>query len=388
MPELQRVFGKPGRGLWEEGDILVQPDLAATLEQIADAGPQPFYEGAIAQRIVDEVNIGGGLITRQDLMTYEARIREPIHGVYRGFDIYAPPPPSSGGVTLIEILNILEPFELREMGRWSPSAMHFMAEAMRRAYCDRAKYLGDPDFVSIPLHLTSKQYARQVGRQINVARATPSHLICRDLKLYDEKLQLYDESTSTAHFCVIDQQGGAVSNTYTLEQKYGSRVVVRGAGFLLNNEMADFNWRPGHTDRAGGIGTAANQIAPGKRMLSSQTPVLVSRNGELLLLTGSPGGREIVNTVACVLLNILEFEMDLRAAIDAPRIHHQWFPDRLQFEGYGLDRYGASVRGLQIMGHTLRPPMDTQGAAHSILVRKERFYGAADRRQSGSAVGY
>jgi gamma-glutamyltranspeptidase/glutathione hydrolase len=165
--------------------------------------------------------------------------------------------------------------------------------------------------------------------------------------------------------------------------------VVRGAGFLLNNEMADFNWRPGHTDRAGGIGTTPNQIAPGKRMLSSQTPVLVSRNGELLLLTGSPGGREIVNTVACVLLNILEFEMDLRSAIDAPRIHHQWFPDRLQFEAYGLDNYANTVRGLQLIGHTIRAPADTQGAAHSILVRKGGgYYGAADRRISGAAVGY
>lgn len=381
MAELQRVYGKAGGGTWQAGDRLVQPDLARTLESIARQGPRALYEGPVADQLVAEMRNGGGLITHHDLSQYEARIREPIHGVYRGYDIYAPPPPSSGGIALIEILNILEPFELREMGRASAPTVHLMAEAMRRAYCDRARFLGDPDFVPIPLHLISKQYARQLGKEIDVKHATPSNQLGRDVKLAGE-------SPSTTHFCVVDERGMAVSNTYTLEARYGSRIVVRGAGFLLNNEMSDFNWRPGHTDRSGSIGTEPNQIAPGKRMLSSQTPVVVCRDGELLLLTGSPGGRTIVNTVACLLLNVLEFEMDLQAAVDAPRIHHQWWPDRLQFEGYGRDDYATLVRGLQLLGHSVAAPGGPQGDAHSILVRKGVFHGAADRRISGAAMGY
>src|SRR5262249_13662536 len=261
FPELQRVYGKrAGASSWQAGDQVVQKDLAGTLRRIAAEGPDSFYKGKIADQIVAERKAAGGLITKADLAAYQAQARKPIHGTYRGYDVYAPPPPSSGGTCLVEMLNILENFDLRKQGRWSPATLHLMIEAMRRAYYDRARYLGDPGFVRIPQHLTTKAYARDLARNIDLERATPSETLAKDLPRARE-------GDSTTHFSVIDKDGMAVANTYTLERSYGSRVVVRGAGFLLNDEMMDFNWQPGVTDRQGGIGTPANQIAPGKRML-------------------------------------------------------------------------------------------------------------------------
>jgi gamma-glutamyltranspeptidase/glutathione hydrolase len=391
FPELRRVYGKDkqtGRQGdkesrqavdWNAGDRLVQKDLAGTLRLIAEQGADAFYQGPIADQIAAEMKAGGGLITKADLAAYQAKVRAPVHGTYRGYDVYAPPPPSSGGICLVEMLNILENFDLNKQGRWSPQTLHLMIETMRRAYYDRARYLGDPDFVEVPSHLITKEYARDLARGIDRERATNSEDLAKELPLDRE-------GDSTTHFSIVDKDGMAVANTYTLERSYGSHVVVRGAGFLLNDEMMDFNWRPGVTDRRGGIGTDANLIAPGKRMLSSQTPTIVAKNGKAVLVTGSPGSRTIINTVLCLVVNVIDFDMDIRSAVDAPRLHHQWFPDEVRFEGIG--KYSQAVKSLRKMGHTLSG--GKQGDAHSIWIDPQtgRFYGAEDRRINGKAAGF
>ena len=389
--EFQRVYGPPGKERWQAGDRLVQPDLAQTLQRIADLGRDAFYRGPIADLIVAEMQAGGGLISKEDLAAYQPKLREPIHGTYRGYDVYGPPPPSSGGICLIEMLNILENFQLNEAPspevpqgeppQWTARAMHLVIETMRRAYCDRARFLGDADFVSIPPHLTTKEYAKKLAAGIDLGKATPSESIAPDIPLAAE-------SPETTHFSVIDAGGMAVANTYTLENSYGCRVVVRGAGFLLNNEMTDFNHIPGHTDRTGRIGTPANVIAPGKRMLSSQTPALVFRDGRLVLVTGSPGGRTIINTVLCTILNVVDFGMDPRQAVDAPRLHHQWLPDKVSFEGAQRPEYAAAVDQLRQMGHNLDARSSRQGDAHVIGMdaKAGRYVGAADRRTDGKAA--
>jgi gamma-glutamyltranspeptidase/glutathione hydrolase len=378
--ELRRVLGKSGgEENWRAGDRLVQNDLGKTLLAIAGQGPDVFYSGAIADQIVAEMTSGHGLITKADLASYQAKARKPIHGTYRGFDIYGPPPPSSGGICLVEMLNILENFDLRKQGRWSAPTMHLMIEAMRRAFYDRARHLGDGDFVKIPDHLTSKDYAISIARSIDLQHATKSEDLATDIRLASG-------GDSTTHFSVIDKDGMAVSNTYTLEHSYGSRVVVKGAGFLLNNEMMDFNWRPGVTDRQGNIGTEANLIAPGKRMLSSQTPTIVARDGKVVLVTGSPGSRTIINTVLGVVVNVIDFEMSVREAVDAPRLHHSWFPDEVHFEG--VREHSQLVDRLKEMGHSVRG--GRQGDAHSIWVDPKTgiYHGAEDRRISGKVASY
>jgi gamma-glutamyltranspeptidase / glutathione hydrolase len=390
--ELQRVFAPPAGKEWRAGDRLVQSELARTLERIATDGPAAFYTGPIADQLVGEMQAGGGLISKQDLAGYQAHVREPIHGTYRGYDVYASPPPSSGGTCLVEMLNILENFSLRDppsvpaangpAPAYSARAMHLIIEAMRRTYCDRARWLGDGDFVKIPPELTSKEYARELARQIDQQRATPSESLAVDIPLADE-------SPETTHFSVVDRDGMAVANTYTLENSFGCRVVVRGAGFLLNNEMTDFNRVPGRTDRKGMIGTAANLIAPGKRMLSSQTPTLVFRDGRLVLVTGSPGGRTIINTVLCTVVNVVDFQRDVRAAIDAPRLHQQWFPDRVSFEALARPECAAILEQLRQMGHTFADKPGKQGDAHSIGLDPQtgQFLGVPDRRIDGHAAG-
>ncbi|HMF14748.1 MAG TPA: gamma-glutamyltransferase [Gemmataceae bacterium] len=380
FPELRRVLGKNGGSCdWHAGDRLVQKDLARSLTLIAEGGADSFYKGPIADLIAAEMKSGNGLITKADLAAYHANTREPIHGNYRGYDVYAPPPPSSGGTCLVEMLNILENFDLRKQGRWSAETLHVMIESMRRAYCDRARYLGDPDFARIPAFLTSKDYARGLAKGIDLRHATRSENLTKEVPLTKE-------SDETTHFSVIDADGMAVANTYTLERSYGSRIVVKGAGFLLNNEMIDFNWQPGVTTRSGDIGTEPNAIAPGKRMLSSQTPTVVARDGKVALITGSPGSRTIINTVLCILVNVLDFDMDVRAAVDAPRLHHQWFPDEARFEG--TSDHPAAVAKLKEMGHALVG--GRQGDAHTIWVdlKTGKYCGAEDRRINGSASGY
>jgi gamma-glutamyltranspeptidase / glutathione hydrolase len=378
-PELQRVLGKEGETPWKAGDRLVQEDLARTLKRIADEGADGFYRGETADLLAAEMKADGGVITKEDLAGYKAKARAPIHGIYRGYDVYGPPPPSSGGICLVEMLNVLENFDLRKQGRWSPETLHLMIETMKRVYCDRARYLGDQDFVKIPDFLTTKEHAKKLADGIDKIKATPS----ADLA---GAIPLTMEGDSTTHFSIIDGDGMAVSNTYTLERSYGSRIMVKGAGFLLNNEMGDFNWFPGETTVKGGIGTAPNQIAPGKRMLSSQTPTIVARDGKVLLVTGSPGSRAIINTVLCVVVNVIDFDMDARAAVDAPRLHHQWFPDEVLFEG--VEQHLDAVKSLRKMGHVVEGTK--QGDAHTIWVnpRTGEIIGAEDRRIDGKAAGF
>ncbi|HVX13366.1 MAG TPA: gamma-glutamyltransferase [Pirellulales bacterium] len=380
--ELRRVFGKAGATAdWAADDRLRQPDLAATLRKIAEEGPSAFYTGAIARKIVAEMECGGGLITADDLSGYRAVERRPVRGTYRGYEILGAPPPSSGGIATIEALQMLESFELRQYDRGSARAQHLVIEVLRRAFCDRARWLGDPDFVEVPGMLLSEDYARQRAADIDLDRATPSDQLAPDI-------ELAPEGSDTTHFSVIDADGMAVANTYTLEHSYGSRVVVRGAGFLLNNEMTDFNWHPGHTDRRGRIGTPPNTIAPGKRMLSSQSPTIVVRNGRPVLITGTPGGRTIISTVVCLLINTLEYEMPLCDAIDAPRLHHGWFPDVVLFEGTTDPTRADVVKGLTEMGHHIETKPHRQGSANSIWLDSASGlrHGVADRRRGGSAA--
>ena len=381
--ELQKTYGREqGKIAWAAGDHFEQLELSETLQTIADEGADGFYTGRLADLFVGEMQRGTGLITKVDLAEYRAVIREPIHGTFRGYDIFASAPPSSGGIALVQMLNLAERFDLRKEGRWSASTLHIMIESMRRAYCDRARYLGDPDFTKIPATLTSKEYALELVKTILPGEATPSSVPGADILTTDE-------APHTTHFSIIDSDGMAVSNTYTLEQDFGSRIVVRGAGFLLNNEMGDFNPRPPITNSKGLIGTKANIVAPGKRMLSSMTPVIVSQNGKVVLVTGSPGGRTIINTMFCMLINVLEFDFPLRDAVDAPRLHHAWMPDSISMERRLLVEHPDDVATLKSMGHHLEAIPVVQGDAHSISVSRTSGIrtGVADQRRSGWASG-
>ncbi|HWB09689.1 MAG TPA: gamma-glutamyltransferase [Pirellulales bacterium] len=377
--ELRRVFGKES-GEWAPDDRLVQPELAATLRELADVGPDAFYKGKIAEQIVAEMERGGGLISVGDLAGYRAEARDVVRGRYRGYEILGAPPPSSGGIAMIEAMQMLEPFELRQYERGSARAQHLIIEALRRAFCDRARWLGDPDFVSVPATLARLDYAGERAADINLAHATPSERLAPEI-------ELANEGSDTTHFSVVDAAGMAVANTYTLEHSYGSRVVVHGAGFLLNNEMTDFNWKPGHTDRRGNIGTPPNTIVPGKRMLSSQSPTIVLREGRPVLITGSPGGRTIISTVVCLLVNTLEYGMDVRAAVDWPRLHHGWFPDQVLFEGAEEPGRAKTLNELAELGHAIEQKPHQQGSANSIWIDLASGvrHGIADRRRGGKA---
>ena len=381
--ELCRVFGKDqGKQKWQAGDRLVQTDLSETLSSIATNGADAFYSGKIAEAVEAEMKRGGGLITKADLAAYRAYERVPVHGTYRGFDVFAPPPPSSGGTALVQMLNICEGFDLRREGRWATKTLHIMIECMRRAYCDRARYLGDPQFNQIPLHLVTKEYASKLIKSISLTQATSSASLGADILTPAE-------GSHTTHFSVIDRDGMAVSNTYTLEDDFGSRIVVCGAGFLLNNEMGDFNPKPGVTDATGLIGTKPNLVAPGKRMLSSMCPVIVSKGGRVVLVTGSPGGRTIINTLFCMVMNVLEFEMPLREAVNAPRMHHAWMPDRVRLEHDLLTSHDSTLSKLREMGHQFDDKPTRQGDAHSIFVEGDtgKRIGVVDPRRSGWAAG-
>jgi gamma-glutamyltranspeptidase/glutathione hydrolase len=374
FPASVAAYGKPGGGDWAAGDRLVLTDLAKTLRAIADEGPDAFYTGWIADRIAEDMKANGGLITKEDLAQYEAKERTPVRGTYRGYDIIAMPPPSSGGVAMIEMLNMLEGFDLRSKGRGSAATLHLEIEAMRRAYLDRARYLADPDFVKMPLdRLLSKDYAKTLAASIQPDKATSSVELGKDIVTTTSP-----EPDETTHFSIVDAHGMAVSNTFTLEGGYGSRVVVKGAGFLLNNEMGDFNKKPGETNVEGDIGTVPNQIEPGKRMLSSMTPTIVTKDGKLVLVTGSPGGRTIINTVLNVVLGVTEFGLNAREAVDAPRMHHQWLPDRATIEEGGVS--DDVLKQLRAMGHTI-VVRGEQGDANSILVDADGVaWGARDKR--------
>jgi gamma-glutamyltranspeptidase / glutathione hydrolase len=372
------AYGKAGGGEWKAGDTIVLRNLGRTLREIATKGPNAFYTGWIADSIASAMARNGGLISKQDLAAYQAKVRVPIRGTYRGYGLITMPPPSSGGVTMIEMLNMLETFDLAKLGAMSPQALHYEIEAMRRGYLDRARYLGDPDFVKMPIEkLTSKTYARALAKTIDPDHASNSAELGKDIVGPIAS----DEHEETTQFSIVDNKGNAVSNTYTLEGGFGSHVVVDGAGFILNNEMGDFNKKPGETNLAGDIGTPANVIAPGKRMLSSMSPTIITKNGKLFMVTGSPGGRTIINTVMEIVLNGLEFGMDARQAVDAPRFHHQWLPDEVTFERNAIP--DSTAQRLQAMGHKLRFA-GQQGDGHTIIVKDGVAYGANDRRSADS----
>ncbi|MEM8765893.1 MAG: gamma-glutamyltransferase [Pseudomonadota bacterium] len=355
-----------------------QPELAEALERIAAEGPDGFYKGKTAELIVAEMVRGGGIITHADLEAYEAKRRTPVRGSYRGFEVLSMPPPSSGGTIIIQMLNILEGYDLRASGFGAAATLHLMTEAMRRGYADRARYLGDPDFVEMPLErLTSKVYAEELRRTINPERASVSS---------PDSFRWPAESPQTTHLSVVDKDRNAVSLTYTLEYSYGSGIVVPGGGFLLNNEMGDFNAGPGLTDSTGLIGTPANLAEPGKRMLSSMSPSIVNRDGEVFMVTGTPGGRTIINTVLQTILNVIDHEVSAQTAVDLGRIHHQWLPDVIYHEAQGFSP--DTLELLRQRGHVLQE-IENMGVAEVIIVRDDGLEGGVDRRQAdGGAVGY
>ncbi len=362
------------------GETLVQADLAATLRRIAEEGPDGFYDGPVAQAIAATVRARGGRMTAGDIAGYAPRLREPVRGLFMGHEVVSMPPPSSGGVHLVQMLEILEGLPLADFGHNSALTIHAIAEAARRAYADRSKYLGDPDFWDVPVdRLLDPAYAARLREEIDLARATPSDQVAPGL-------DLPAESEETTHFSVVDADGNAVSNTYTLNFSFGVGFMAEGTGVLLNNELDDFSAKPGVPNAYGLVGGAANAVAPGKRPLSSMTPTIVLRDGEVALVTGSPGGSRIITTVMQVILNVIAFDLDLATATAAPRVHHQWLPDEIRIEeGISPD----TVRLLEEMGHAV-VRRSSMGAAQSIAVAPGgRLAGASDpRRPSGAAEGY
>ncbi|MFB3921752.1 MAG: gamma-glutamyltransferase [Terriglobia bacterium] len=374
--ETRRIFLRDGK-LYEAGEVFRQPELARTLRRIAAGGPAAFYRGSIARAIAASMEKHHGLIKLDDLRRYQAKVRQPLRGDFRGFEILTVPPPSSGGVGLIEMLNVLEPMDLGEPNSFQ--SIHEIAETMRRAYADRAAYLGDADFVSVPvMGLTSKKYAAQLRDDILQARAELPVQAGRPADF---------ESSQTTHFSVIDAAGNAVANTYTLNGGYGNGMTVEGAGFLLNNEMDDFAAKPGQPNMFGLVQGEANAVGPRKRPLSSMTPTIVVKDGKPRLILGSPGGGTIINTVLQVLLNVVVFKMNVRQAVTAPRFHHQWMPDRLTLEHWGFS--ADTVQKLREAGYQLHF-RDRMGACEAIEIDPETGwrFGAADPRAAGKAVGY
>ncbi len=379
FPGAAAIFLKNGVEPYSEGDLFVQRDLAATLQRIAKEGPDAFYKGEIADRIAVDFAEHGGLITKRDLAEYRPIERPPVIGSYRGHRIFSMGPPSSGGIVLVEALNILEGFDLKRWEPGSSTTYHLIAEALRRAFADRAEFLGDPDFVDVPGHgLTSKAYADSLRRTIALDRASSSADI-------GHGNPWPFEAGETTHYAVVDAQRMAVSVTTTINGAFGSHVVVPGTGFLMNNEMDDFSARPGVPNMFGLVGSEANAIAPGKRMLSSMTPTIVERGDSLWFVVGSPGGPRIISTVLQAVVNAVDFGMDAQAAISAPRVHHQWLPDVLFYE----PEIPIDVRqNLIALGHRLRrsPGM---GQAKSIMVGEDgALWGGVDPRGSGFAAGY
>ena len=380
FPSSAEVFlhdGKP----YQLGDTWVQPDLARTLERIQHEGRDGFYTGENARMLAAFMQANGGLITEEDLALYEPVERAPVRGTYRGYDIVSMPPPSSGGVGIVQMLNILEGFDLAALGHNSADYLHVLTEAMRRTYADRAEFLGDPDFnPDMPVsRLISKEHAATLRASISMEHASISD--------ETEFANIY-ESEETTHFSVVDKDGNMVSLTYTLENGYGSRIVAEGGGYLLNNEMGDFNPVPGVTNRDGQIGTDPNLVVPQKRMLSSMSPTIVAQDGKPVLAIGSPGGRTIINTTMQVILNMIDHGLNVAEAVEAGRMHHQWLPDVTSMEGNAFSP--DTIRLYEAKGHETRV-RGNQGSAMGIYIDRENglFHGAADSRSGdGAAVGY
>jgi len=380
--ETKRIYLNDGR-LYNEGDVFRQPDLAATFARLQQRGPNEFYEGQTARLIVDAMKRHDGLITLKDMRGYVAKEREPLTGNYRGYEIISMPPPSSGGAVLVEMLNILEGYDFKKMDWASSDRYHLMTEAMRRAFADRAEYMGDTDFVKVPIAgLIDKKYAAQLRNTINPERASSSEQVRAGKPVGYE-------SDETTHFTVVDAEGNAVANTYTLNNSYGSAVVAKGTGLIMNDEMDDFAAKPGTPNMFGLIQGERNAVAPRKRPLSAMTPTFVLRkDGSLWFTVGSPGGPTIINTVLDVITNVIDYGMNIQQAIDAPRIHHQWLPDELVFEPYGLS--GDTQNALLARGHKFAKPRYL-GDAEGIMIEEETGMrlGATDpRRSDGLAVGY
>jgi gamma-glutamyltranspeptidase/glutathione hydrolase len=372
-PSAAKIFSRADGASLREGDTLVQTDLAVTLSAIATQGSRGFYEGVVAEKLVKAIGDAGGIMTVDDLKSYKPVIRVPVRGTYRGYDIVSMPPPSSGGVGLVESLNILEGFPLAEMKQGSAASLHVLIEAMKRAYADRAHYLGDPAFVSAPVAtLTTKDYAAKQRGSIDLDHATP----------WTDALSAMPprEGSNTTHFSVVDSFGNAVSNTYTLNFSYGVGLVADGTGVLLNNELDDFTAAPGASNAYGLVGFEANLPGPGKRPLSSMSPTIVLKDGKPVLVTGSPGGSRIISTVLQVIVNVLDYRMDVAAAVAAPRLHHQWLPDEVRIErGFTEDTLSA----LRAKGHRIVEPMG-QTSANSIAVTPNGLLGAPDPRTRGA----
>jgi gamma-glutamyltranspeptidase/glutathione hydrolase len=372
-PSSAKIFSRPDGTSLREGDTLVQTDLAATLSAIAEQGPSGFYQGPVAEKLVKAIADAGGIMTPDDLKSYQPVIRAPVRGTYRGYDIVSMPQPSSGGVVLLETLNILEGFPMSDMKQGSVPSLHVLIEAMKRAYADRARYLGDPAFVSAPVAtLISKDYAAKQRAGIDLDHATP----------WTDALSATPprEGSNTTHFSVVDHFGNAVSNTYTLNFSYGVGLVADGTGVLLNNELDDFTAAPGASNAYGLVGFEANLPGPGKRPLSSMSPTIVLKDGKPVLVTGSPGGSRIISTVLQVIVNVLDYRMDVASAVAAPRLHHQWLPDEVRIEhGFPDDVIAA----LKAKGHTVIEPMG-QTSANSIAVTANGLLGAPDPRSRGA----
>jgi gamma-glutamyltranspeptidase/glutathione hydrolase len=380
FPESVRVYTKNGQP-YVAGDRFIQKDLAKTLRLIAAKGADGFYRGPVADLIEAEMTRSGGLIRKSDLAAYKPAERPAVTGTYRGFDIIAMPPPSSGGVALIQTLNILEGFPIAESGPGASKTIHLMAEAERRVYADRSEWLGDPDFFKVPVKgLLAKSYAEALRKTIDPNKATPS----ADVK---PGKPAGFESTQTTHYSVIDAEGTAITTTTTLNGYYGNGQVVPGAGFVLNNEMDDFSVKPGSANMFGLIGGAANAIEPGKRMLSSMTPTIIAKDNHAFLVVGSPGGSRIITTVLQVIVNVLDHGMNVQEAVDAPRFHHQWLPDYIRIEKQGFSK--DVVSALEAMGHTVKA-QENMGDVQAIWIDPKTTvrYGASDPRMDGRTLGY
>ncbi len=376
-PSSLKIFSRPDGTSLQPGDRLTQSDLAITLEAISAQGASGFYDGPVAEKLATGIQAAGGIITRDDLKAYRPIVRTPMRGTYRGFDIVSMPLPSSGGTVLIETLNILEGYKLREMGAGSVDMLHVVVEAMKRAYADRARYLGDPAFVNAPtFQLIGKDYAAKQRATIDLAKATPWG---------EATAAAPREGSNTTHFSVVDSAGNAVSNTYTLNFSYGVGLVADGTGVLLNNELDDFTAAPGASNAYGLVGFEANLPGPGKRPLSSMTPTIVLKDGKPVLVTGSPGGSRIISAVLQVLINAIDFDMNVAAAVSAPRLHHQWLPDEVRVE-QGFSE--TTLAALRERGHRVITPLG-QTSANSIAVTPDGLLGAPDPRTRGAeAAGY
>ncbi len=381
FPDSRRIFLRDGK-FFDAGETLVQPELAATLSRLKQNGPSEFYEGETARLIAADMQANGGLITGRDLKEYEPAIREPLKGSYRGYEILTMPPPSSGGAVLLEMLNMLEHFDVAKLAPGSADEIHLLVEVQRRAFADRAEFMGDADFVKVPYKgMISKKYAAELAKTIDLERATPSSQIKAGAPAGYEPEQ-------TTHFTVVDADGNVVSNTYTLNGSFGSGVTARGTGVLLNNEMDDFTSKPGVPNAYGLIQGEANAIAPRKRPLSAMTPTIVLKDGHVYFAIGSPGGPTIINTVLQVAVNILDHGMTIQQAIDEPRLHHQWLPDEIRWEPRGVS--DETRNALEKRGHIFAEHAGHMGDAQGILIdpKTGMRQGASDPRLGGVTVGY